>query len=189
VPAPDGLFARYSLLVPPPAAALAAVTQLAPGAVPPRPARGAAGHAVSPGLNGSLSDAWPAAAVFSLALTGALPPPPADVRLIFNFTGDAARLYLVPDDDAPVASLLADAFYNAPTARDQLWATSLTRQLPPGAALPLNLTLRILPLRPDVADVIALDSWPPFGTGPGGCALDLRSVELVHTATIELVAT
>ena len=157
--------------------------------MPPRPATGAAGHAVSPGLDGSLGDAWPAAAVFSLSLTGALPPPPADVRLIFNFTGDAARLYLSPDDDAPVSALLADVFFNAPRARDQLWATSLTRQLPPGATLPLNLTLRVLPLRPDIADVIALDSWPPFGTGPGGCALDLRSVDLVYTATIELVAT
>jgi beta-galactosidase len=191
VPVPDGLFSRYTLSVPAPVAALAAVTRLSPGAVPPRPGKGAAGHAVSPGLNGTLGDAWPAAAVFSLALTGELPPPPAltDVRLIFNWTGDAARLYLSPDDNAPVSTLLADVFYNAPTARDQLWATSLTRQLPPGAALPLNLTLRILPLRPDVDDVIALDSWPPFGTGPGGCALDLRSVELVHTATIELVAT
>jgi len=189
-PTTDGVFARYSIPVPAATAVLASVMRVADGAVPPRPPTGGSGHPVSPGLDGTLNGTvWPTAAVWRLALVGALPPPPHDVRLVFNWTGDAARLYAVPDDDAPLDALLADAFYNAPRAADELWATSLTRQLPPGAALPLNLTLRILPLRPDVDDVIALDTWPRFGTGPGGCALELASVTLVQTATLELLAT
>jgi hypothetical protein len=52
--------------------------------------------------------------------------------------------------------------------------------------LPLQLTLRVLPLRPDAP--IALDSWPSSWEGPGGSALALDSIELIQTSTLMLLA-
>jgi hypothetical protein len=128
---------------------------------------------------------WAAAAVYNVTLAGA-PPPAADVRLVIDWTGDVARLYDSPAPDAPLSALLGDAFFNSPAETAALWSVSLSRATPPGAPLPAALTLRVLPLRADASAYVALDSWPAFGTGPGGSALAVTSVDVVCALTVEL---
>lgn len=93
------------------------------------------------------------------------------------------------------AFLVGDAFFNVADTRNTLWTVSLSHFVPGGLALPAVLTLRVLPLRPDAAGRVARvlrhgDAWPAFyGTGPGGTALALDSVEVLCTATTVLHAT
>ena len=115
-------------------------------------------------------------------------PPGADVRLRFDWVGDVARLYSSSDDAAPVSALLGDAFYNSPATSDALWELSLTRALPQGAPVAGVYTLRLLPLRADASASVGLDSWPKFGTGPGGSALELRAVTALCTVSVQLAA-
>ena len=183
-PAPDGLFSSYAVAAAAPCGVAAAVTAVSPGAVPPPAPIGPRKQPVAPGNDGTLSGAWAAAAVWSVALSGAMPPG-ADVRLRFNWTGDAARLYSSPAADAPLAALLGDAFFNAADTRNTLWSVSLARAAP-ALALPATLTLRVVPLRADADAVIGLDAWPAFGGGPGGTALSLDAVDVICAATTAL---
>lgn len=191
-PTPDGAFGAFSL--PCPAAPPLVVTPAlvyTPTAPPPLPPRGRAGHPVAPGNDGALNDAWPGAGVWRLGLSGGAGrvPPGAEaleVELSLNYTGDVARLYASPRDDAPLGDLLGDNFFNAPVTPDTLWRLGLSRALPPGAPLPAELTLRVLPLRSDADALVSLDSWPvaDFGTGPGGSALVLHGVTASQVATV-----
>ena len=117
------------------------------------------------------------------------------MRLRVNYTGDVARLYLSPGDDAPVGALLGDHFFNAAGDEAGLWRVGLTRVLPSSngergggraVELPCNLTLRVLGLREDAGTWVALDTWPlsDFGTGPNGSALVLHGVAVEVTATV-----
>lgn len=183
--APDGVFTAFDLGPTPPCAVTAAVRSVSPGDVPPPPKIGARGQPVAPGNDGTLSDAWSAAAVWGVTVDGVLDAA-VDVRLIFNYTGDTARLYASPADDAPVEALVGDSFFNFATTLQTLWTVSLSRRLP-ALALPAELTLRIIPLRGDSSAVVGLDEWPStFNTGPGGTALSVDDVAVVCTRTTEL---
>ena len=195
-PTPDGLFSRYTLALP--GCSVGASVALARGgALPPPAPTGPRGHPTAPGNDGTLSDdRWAAAAVYNVTVSsssssggggGALPQG-ADVRLRFDWVGDVARLYASSDDAAPVSALLGDAFYNSPTSSNALWELSLTRALPLGAPVAGTYTLRLLPLRADASASVGLDSWPAFGTGPGGSALELRSVTALCTVSVQLAA-
>jgi len=186
---PDGAFTSFDLGGPAPSCDVQVSTQsVSPGAVPPLSPTGSRGQPVAPGNDGTLSDSWIAAAVFNVSVSGTLQSD-VDIRLIFNYTGDTARLYTSPAGDAPISMLVGDSFYNFATTNETLWAVSLTRRLP-ALALPTTLTLRIIPLRGDESSAVGLDEWPKtFGTGPGGTALSLDGIHVVCTRTTELRVT
>ncbi len=89
-----------------PVASAASVLVTPPG--PPRTVpKGSAGVAQAPSEDGTLKD-WTGAAVYNISITtaGGQPPPPAyDLRLVMNYTGDVARVYLG-------GTLISDNFYN-----------------------------------------------------------------------------
>jgi beta-galactosidase len=195
-PTSDGLFSRYTLAALPGCSVSASVALVRGGALPPPAPMGPRGHPTAPGNDGTLSDdRWAAAAVYSVNVSsgggggggGSTLPLGADVRLRFDWVGDVARLYTSSDDAAPVSALLGDAFFNSPSSgSDGLWELSLTRALPQGTPVAGAYTLRVLPLRADASASVALDTWPTFGTGPGGSALELRAVSAVCTVSVQL---
>ena len=186
-PTPDGLF---SLFTPPlPSCALTVtVTQQWGGSLPPPAPRGPRGFPTAPGNDGTLQDAaWAAAAVYSVAVTGT-PPPGAEVRLRVNWVGDVARLYSSGNASAPAAELLGDVFYNNPVDANGRWEISLSRGRPAGTPVAGLYTLRIVPLRADASGSVGMDSWPDFGSGPGGSARGVEGVEAICAASVELLA-
>ena len=189
-PTPDGLFSLFALPVPPCSVA-ASVVQLSAGSLPPPAPLGPRGYPTAPGNDGTLSDpSWAAAAVWQVSVSGqgAQGGQGVDVRLRTNWTGSVARLYSVPDGNASLSALVGDVFFNNADTPETLWSLSLTRALPPSTAVAGQYTLRVVPLRADASASIALDSWPAFGTGPGGSALSVSSVQAVCTVTLTVDA-
>ena len=185
----DGIFTSYTAQSRGPVKDVT-VTLVTPASAPPMPANGPLGYADEPGADGTLSGAsWASAAVWSLALTGDGVPVPdgVNLRLRVNYTGDFARLYSVPSSvtNASVSTLVSDSYWNAPKTSDQFWGVPLTRPL--GRVLPPMMTLRIIALRQDAQ--IWLDTWPQFGSGPGGSALELNAVDLVQSEDLNFVVT
>lgn len=179
--ASDGVFTSFDLGPSQLCTVTAAVQAVSPGDVPPPLTIGPRGQPVAPGNDGTLSDAWSAAAVFVVTVDGVLDAD-VDVRLVFNYTGDTARLYGSPADNAPLSTLVGDSFFNFATTRETMWTVSLTRRIPE-LVLPAAFTLRVIPLRGDASAVVGLDDWPALTGGPNGTGLSLDDVFVVCTRT------
>jgi beta-galactosidase len=188
---PDGVFTRYSVTLSPSPVSL--LVELLSNATFPPPATNTA-----PGDDGDLSGAWNTSSVWNISF---LPPnfTPSDNEtefiLVIDFDGDAARLLTSSSPTAGYVDVVNDVFFNNPSNEvlgNMLWETPLTRLL--GNTLPNELTLRIIPLRSDSNNEIALDEWPQTGTGPSNdngtitSSLVLRSIQLRRRATVLMVA-
>ena len=188
---PDGLFTQYTVSLSPPPVSLS-VELLQPGIFPP------AATNTAPGDDGDLSGAWNASSVWSISFfppNYLSPDNETEFILVIDFVGDAGRLLTSSSPTAGYEDLVNDVFFNNPLndgLGNMLWETPLTRLL--GNTVPDDLTLRILPLRADSKNEIALDEWPVTGTGPSNdnetisSSLELRSVQIRRRATIVMIA-
>lgn len=194
-PAMDGLFAVYTVPLPLPGAAVGweLVTPAGPARAVPT---GPSGVASAPNQDG-FDDEWAGAATYAVTLVPNLDANETkatrDLTLTVRYAADAARWYVPPPGSppgtlppsggaAPPHALAADNFYN--TVPWEVGVGRLAFEAPGtvGDTLPLNLTLRLLPL--GKAAPIWLPAWPDFGNGTS--VAELEGVQLVDYADVAL---